>query len=59
MRYNYITQKKTKIGKVFIDHHRGSFRPRFTYPKGQRQEIKVAKVNDDGYLFARTYPTNI
>ena len=48
----YIYEKKTKIGKVSIDHHGGSFRLRFTYPKGQRHEIKVAKVNDDGYLFA-------
>lgn len=48
----YIYEKKTKIGKVSIDHHGGSFRLRFTYPKGQRHEIKVAKANDDGYLFA-------
>jgi integrase len=40
---------KAKIGNVNIDIKGKSYRLRFTYPKGTRHELSVAKVSDIGY----------
>ena len=45
-------QSKARIGKVSIDIKANRYRIRFSYPKGKRHELRIAQVNDDGWLTA-------
>jgi len=45
-------QSKARIGKVSVDIKANRYRIRFSYPKGKRHELRIAQVNDDGWLTA-------
>lgn len=50
----YINQdrKSAKIGKVQIDIKGNSYRLRFTYPKGKRNQLTLCSVSDEGWANA-------
>ena len=47
----YLDSKsKARIDRVAIDIKANRYRIRFSYPKGKRHELRIAQVNDDGWL---------
>ena len=43
---------KVRIGSVSIDKNGSSYRIRFTYPQGNRQEFRIAKATPEGWVTA-------
>ncbi len=48
----YINRDKAKVGSVNIHLYKGSYRLRFTYPKGKRHSITVAPEGAEGWAMA-------
>ena len=47
-------QEYAKVGCVTVDIKGKSYRLRFTYPKGNRQEFTIARVSSEGWVTALT-----